>query len=489
MTHTPTPEQQAIIEAAQNSAANLAVVARAGAAKTSTLVMIAEALPRVQILCLAFNKAIAVEMAERLPKNCEAKTLHSIGFAAWRNFIRCKTNIADRKMFEIVKSLIGELKDPEEKTIAFEELADTLDIIRQAKAGGYLPEQFRKGTPYKSIDSDEDFFFSLPMEPSELQRELVQAALIISFQQALKGTLDFDDMIYCPALSPVSWPTTQLLMVDEAQDLSALNHLVLRKIVKRNRIIAVGDPFQAIYGFRGADTKSLPNLIQMFDMEELRLTVTFRCGKNIAANATWRAPDLQSPDWQIDGEVHRPVVWRPEELQQGDAIICRNNAPLFSMAIRLIKVGLLPEISGRDMVKPLSKIMNKLGSTKTPTKEAIAELAKWKEKQLSKARDGAEGKVHDTAACIKVIFEQTATIGDAIAYLEHLMSRDGRIHLMTGHKSKGLEFDRVWFLNQHLCRVKDHEQDANLKYVIETRAKKYLAYVSSDSFEDDSLVE
>ena len=41
--HKPTPEQQAIIDAATNSTDNLIVMALAGAAKTSTLVMIAEA--------------------------------------------------------------------------------------------------------------------------------------------------------------------------------------------------------------------------------------------------------------------------------------------------------------------------------------------------------------------------------------------------------------------------------------------------------------
>ena len=73
---TPTSEQIAAVNAAKDSTANLAIIARAGAAKTSTLVLIGEALPQTDILCLAFNKAIAEEMTERLPPNCESKTLH-----------------------------------------------------------------------------------------------------------------------------------------------------------------------------------------------------------------------------------------------------------------------------------------------------------------------------------------------------------------------------------------------------------------------------
>lgn len=43
MTFTPTEEQSAIVDAAKSTSANLAINALAGAAKTSTLVMIAEA--------------------------------------------------------------------------------------------------------------------------------------------------------------------------------------------------------------------------------------------------------------------------------------------------------------------------------------------------------------------------------------------------------------------------------------------------------------
>ena len=42
----------------------------------------------------------------------------------------------------------------------------------------------------------------------------------------------------------------------------------------------------------------------------------------------------------------------------------------------------------------------------------------------------------------------------------------------------------MWFLDQHLCRLQ-HEQDANIKYVIETRAQLKLVYVTVATFEAD----
>lgn len=479
-TFTPTPEQEAIISAARDLPDNLAIVARAGAAKTSTLVMIAEALPKTSILCLAFNKKIADEMTQRLPGNCEAKTLHGLGYKAWFQFIRKNCKVDDRKVFKLLKDEIDSLSG-DDKSDAYDTMAETLDFIKKGKAAGWLPQDLRGH--WKPLFTDDEFFEALPMEPTGLQIALIKKVSAESWNMALQGHLDFDDMILCPALCSVSWPAPPLTLIDEAQDLSPLNHHILKKIVRNRRIIAVGDPLQAIYGFRGADAHSMNKLIDMFSMTELRLTVSFRCGRKITENARWLAKDMKSPDWAIDGEVNRPVSWAASDIEIGDAIICRNNAPLFSMAIKLIENGQLPEIAGRDIAGPLKKILNSLGKPKDLKAMVIDALDQWKGKEMRRAREGAKGSIEDKYYCLRVIIEKTKTLGDAIAYLEHLLSREGRVYLMTGHKSKGLEFDRVWFLDQHLCRI-DRDQDANIKYVIETRAKKFLAYVSTDTFEE-----
>ena len=476
---TPTPEQVAIVSAARETPDNLAVIARAGAAKTSTLVMIAEALPSTSIPCLAFNKKIAEEMTQRLPKNCEAKTLHGLGYKAWQQFIRKSCKVNDKKCFYLLKDKIDGLSG-EDRTDAYESMAETLDILKKAKSAGWLPQSL--SGHWKPLVLDEEFFESLPMEPTGLQIGLVKAVIKESWQLSLQGEIDFDDMIFCPALCSVSWPAPPLTLIDEAQDLSPINHHILKKIVKNRRIIAVGDPLQAIYGFRGADVHSMSKLIDMFSMKQLKLTISFRCGRNITENAKWLAKDMRSPEWAKDGEVQRPLRWSASDIQLGDAIICRNNAPLFSMAIKMIEAGHLPELSGRDLAGPLKKILTGLGKPKDLRIQAIQALGQWRDKEKKRAREGAVGAIEDKHDCLLVILERTQTLGDAVAYLEHLLSREGRVYLMTGHKSKGLEFDRVWFLDSNLCRI-DRDQDANIKYVIETRAKSFLAYVSKDSFD------
>lgn len=479
--HAPTEEQDAVIRAAVETTTNLCVVARAGAAKTSTLVFIAHALSSTSILCLAFNKAIAEEMNKRLPDNCEARTLHALGMRVWGQFISRKSKVDGRKCYSILRELIESLDSQEEREFAFSAVSDILEIVSTAKSEGYLPRSAERGIG-RSLVNREDFFLGLPMEPSELEEELAEAVLIRSFEQARQGIIDFDDMIYCPAIvSSCRWPSFPITLIDEAQDLSPINHHCLKKLVRNNRIIAVGDPCQAIYGFRGALADSMDQLISKFDMNVLPLTISFRCGKNITKAAHWRAPDMRSPDWAVDGEVLYPQKWDVTDIQDGDFIVCRNNAPLFGMAISLINEGRFPEIVGRDILKPLEKILTKLGKDSALSAAALEELERWEAAQIKKARAGAVGGIKDKARCLRIILTKTDTVGNAKAYLNSILTRSGRIYLMTGHKSKGLETDNVWFLDPELCRI-EKDQDANIKYVIETRAKKRLAYVNSSTF-------
>jgi len=474
----PTDEQQAIIEAATATSDNLAVIARAGAGKTSTIELVTHQLQSTPILSLAFNKKIAEEMRERLPQNCESKTLHALGYKAWFEFTRKRGKPNGKKVYQLLSEQINELSQ-DDKSEAYESMAETLDFIGKSKQLGWLPEEY--AGHWRPLITDDEFWAALPMEPSYLQMELIRSVAVLSFKEALGGNIDFDDMIFCPALCSVPWPRPALTIIDEAQDLSPINHHILKKIVKNRRLIAVGDPLQAIYGFRGADVKSMENLQSIFDTRPLYLTVSFRCGASIIENARWRAPDIQAAPWAEPGTVERVKTWTADDLELGDAIICRNNAPLFSLAIKLIEEGKLPEIAGRDMAAPLKKVMKKLGSLSQPRLAALDALAEWKEKELRRARNGAKGRIHDMAECIEIFLEKTETLGDAIAYLDHLLARDGRIYLMTGHKSKGLEFDNVFFLDQQLCNM-EQEQDQNLKYVIETRAKKRLTYVTTEGF-------
>src|SRR5690606_11453384 len=143
-----------------------------------------------------------------------------------------------------------------------------------------------------------------------------ETALTESIKLAFAGQIDFDDQIYMPTLFGGSFPRFPLVMVDEAQDLSPLNHAMLERLVT-NRLIAVGDPWQSIYAFRGADRYSMERLQQRFSMRELPLSVSFRCPIEIVKRARFRAPHMQWPEWAKSGKVETLDLWSASNIPDG----------------------------------------------------------------------------------------------------------------------------------------------------------------------------
>jgi superfamily I DNA/RNA helicase len=479
MSFDPTPEQAAIVTAARMMQDNLLVSALAGAAKTSTLVLIAKALPSVPMLCLAFNKRIAEEMKERLPGNCTAMTLNSLGHRAWGEYLGRRVMLDKDKNYNILKALVDKLPKGDQGE-AFELFAETLKAMEQGKAGGYVPTGHHPHA--KRLVDDDDFFASLEEIPTKLQESLLRAATLQSINEGLDGKIDFSDQILLPTIFPATFPNFPLILVDEAQDLSALNHATLKKLV-RKRLIAVGDECQAIYGFRGAHENSMSLLRETFNMTTLGLSISFRCPSSVVREAQWRAPHMRWPEWAKEGTITKAKEWDKATVPDTAAIICRNNSPLFSMAMKLLKNGRRPEIIGNDIGKYLVKVMKKFGASSISRDEVIVAIQAWGEMKIKKSRD--PGKVYDQMACMTIFAEEGETLGDAIAYANHLFETQGPIRLMTGHKSKGLEFDHVFILDRELVRVDSHQQERNLLYVMQTRAKETLTYVSSESFFDE----
>jgi superfamily I DNA/RNA helicase len=483
---TPTPEQLSIISAAQSTSSNLLISALAGAAKTSTLVLIAEALPSVQILCLAFNKKIADEMQSRLPDNCKAMTLNSLGHRVWGDAIGRRLRIDASKTYDIVSILFDKLGQFEKKE-CYENLSDLLRTIDFGKACGWIPDEFRHPVHRpRPLLSNDEFFAHIDEDYPDFMQDLIIEASLISLKKAFEGECDYNDQILMPTVFSGAFPRYPLTLIDEAQDLSALNHAMLRKIVgtgeKARRLIAVGDPCQAIYGFRGAHEESMDLLRKEFSMTELMLSVSFRCPISIVKHAQWRAPHMKWPEWAKEGSIRYLSSWAVDDLEDNAAVICRNNAPLFGLAIKLLKNGRYAEIMGNDVGKGLIKIMKKFGPTSLSQSGVMDAIADWEEEKIAKSKKRAETGIRDRGECMRVFARQGENLGDAIAYAKHVFAAKGPIKLMTGHKSKGLEFDDVWFMDEQL--VGDEGQDRNLRYVIQTRSKERLTYVKLADFID-----
>jgi superfamily I DNA/RNA helicase len=124
--------------------------------------------------------------------------------------------------------------------------------------------------------------------------------------------------------------------------------------------------------------------------------------------------------------------------------------------------------------------MRKFGGHDLPQHTVLEKIDAWLAVEMEKNKARAHARLQDRAECMKVFALEGATLGDALAYAQHLSQLRSPLKLMTGHGAKGLEFDHVYFLDQYL--IGKDEQEPNLRYVIVTRARETLTYIRTEDF-------
>lgn len=464
----PTDEQLHILDLAKTSSRNLQINAYAGSGKTTTLEMIQKHIKTKPILYLCFNKRIAEEAEKRFPSTTSVRTLNALGHRIWaKSMPSGNLTLNPKKCGDILRSMIEDAPK-NVKGVMWESYWPVLDALSMAKALGYIPSGHAKAD--RSLCNFATLAGSLDEKPDDLTQDLLDEVLTRSITAAYLGNIDYNDQVYMPALFGGAFPKFPLVAVDEAQDLNAVNHAMLERLVT-NRLMGVGDPFQSIYGFRGAVQGGMETLKEKFHMIEADLSVSFRCPKAIVEHARWRVPSFK---WIKDGG-HVEVLKRLDinNILDTDVIICRNNAPLFKFALSLLLHKRSVSVAGSDLGPKLLTIMKKLGSDDMSQTQVIEKVDEWLHEKLGKGSKSAQ----DIADCMRVFASYGPTLASAVAYAEHLFAQRGAIRLMTGHKSKGLEFETVYHLDPWLCR--DDEQDLNLKYVVTTRSMNKLFEVNS----------
>lgn len=458
----PTPEQEAII-ASVASGDHTIVEALAGCAKTTTLELCAAALPKNKAaLFLAFNVKIKKELETRLKgsPSCKVQTLNGLGHGVLLK-AGLRPNIDNDKIFKLTKDL-GLRKD---------DLADTMFLARAGRLAGIIP----KGKVGKGLRPDSDEEWQALAEEEDISLDLVSAARQVfyqSFDLALSGTIDYDDQVYLSALVYGAFPRSDLVFVDEAQDLSPLNHLQIRKAAGlRGQVVAVGDSHQAIYAWRGADHQSMQNLRELRPTwTDRTLSVTFRCPQSVVERQWSLVPNFRAGPDNPEGEVQELRNWTPSP---GSAILCRNNAPIIRLAFRLLRRGIPAQVLGTDIGKSLKRLYNKLSNHGAKPMADVIESAK-QQIQVDPRKNA------DKYGSLIALLESGIGIDAALA---KLATKGEGVALATIHRAKGLEWPTVYHLEPDLIpsiyatTQAELQQEENLRYVAETRTKNSLYLV------------
>lgn len=282
--------------AAEITRGPLLIIAGPGTGKTRTLthriahLVLNKGVAPEQNLAITFTNRAANEMRERLEKL----------------FGGSKSQIPDLQMplvttfhglgYHILREYGARFGLPEQFRIASESECRAL-LAEQFKLSGRKAGQFLKLVSERKrtlLDKE-------PSKPDQFTR----------YEQSMheRGWLDFDDLIALPVklleTQPAicdacrgRWP---FVSVDEFQDIDALQYRLVQLLVPPDgNLCVIGDPDQAIYGFRGAEPRFFRQLTCNYpSLRTVQLQRNYRSSRAIVQGAL----QAIAPDSLVEGRV------------------------------------------------------------------------------------------------------------------------------------------------------------------------------------------
>lgn len=455
------------------------VQAVAGSGKTTTILKALEFMKGSVIFC-AFNKHIADELRTHAPRHVTTSTIHSVGLSAiGRSCGRPRVN--GKKVRELIRRVAHSISPTN-----FSLIRSVDKLVRMAKLTLTSPNDI-KGL----LELVDRYDIDIPSENLDNALKVLKKVLIADLKNT--SEVDFEDMLWIPIVNNLQLKTYDWVCVDEAQDLSAAQRELVLRMAQREsgRVIAVGDHRQAIYGFAGADTRSIPLLSARLRATELPLSICYRCPTTHIALAREIAPQIQArPDAPagIVGEMKVEEVVKM--ATDGDMVLCRTNAPLVRIALELIKGGQKAIIRGRDIASNLRELVEKMyqNCDRGTLNSMLDALDDYREREMAKLYEkdkiAQAHSLEDRCDTIAALAEGVKSTQELIRMIGEIFSDENAgVVCSTIHKAKGLEADRVFIYRPDLLpfpfakKVWELEQEMNLKYVALTRARDALYFV------------
>jgi hypothetical protein len=470
----PTAEQRDIIAASsalRGKSAALVVEAGAGTGKTSTLVMIEEAMRGGIGQYTAFNKALVEESKAKF-KCVACNTTHSLAFRAVGKTYSHRLNggrvrsqaIADALGIKAMEVQVASTIKP--KRLAASLLASWITVAlgkfcQSADTEILWTHFLRQPIDLPGSDGKPTSTNNFKVIEYLLPFARKYWADISDPQGSMPFTHDYYVKIWQlgePAIS------ADYILLDEAQDTAPVMLDVLKR--QKGLVIVVGDSAQQIYEWRGA-----VNAMTAFrDAQRLMLSQSFRFGPAIADLAnrvldrlTEKTPLRLKGLPSIDSEVCK--VNRPA------AILCRTNAAAVAHLIQAMGEGTVaPHLlgGGTEAVAWVEGAKCLQGGQPTYHPD-LACFASWREVQeVAKTCEGEDlalmAKLVDKFGCGKILNALQAMPVEKAADLV----------ISTAHKPKGREWSSVKLASDFPEAVDCDDADLRLLYVALTRAKLKL---------------
>lgn len=525
----PSPYQEAIFkhfrfarrrrEAGKSS--NLIVSAVAGSGKSTTLrsalLEIVKKHSDARVLVLQFNKHIQQEMMDKISQaaphllqNVEVKTTHSAGLKVLGDNGK-GGKVIKNKYYLLAKDIVQE--NAGMLVNAYREEFKALSNAEQVRQGlKRATTQLTEISEYAIMHCNQDPPLEMLMAICDIQ-ELDYNTEILQFvpgllKQAIKALngrkgLSFGEMIAGPIVTNCKFPTYDFVLIDEVQDLNPAQLESAIRFAGPNGIIAAfGDPRQSIMAFAGAMSDSTKRYRKGTSARRLPLNICYRCDNSILDMARILVPEIESradcPPGLVQVATKADVI---QNSRAGDAILCRLTAPLVSTCIELIKMRKKAYIKGGALGKGMVDICNTIGISQ-PISDFLNGLTVYQEAQAAKALKEKKSQqqkalMEEKIECIRIIGDFVMQDNKLLGVGRHVSDMIGAlfsdevprdsITLSTIHRTKGLEFDRVFIIDfekmpfqpswkKEPISKEAYQQEVNIMYVAMTRAGKELYF-------------
>ena len=510
---TPSDYQKAFFNWVEYGTGHCVLEAVAGSGKTTTLL---EAIPLMsgRVWLGVFNKKMGNELKSKISKRPIIKdrafpkeavftsTFHAAGFGAV-NKVYGRPLVDGAKCTKIARRLVDAALDAGDEEYAKE--------LRLALHSATKLVSIAKNRLLTDESSDNDWQYTMSHYDVIGFDDKCNPSIVMDFAQRIlaesrneKTVIDFDDMIYLPVVENMFVYKHDWVLIDEAQDTNPARRALAKKLLARNgRLVAIGDPHQAIYGFTGADNDALDQIRSRYNATTLMLSVTYRCPRIITLHAqNWVShiePHPSAPEGDIasmdEEEMVDIIKSTPKSEHRGIALLCRFNKHLVRLCYSFIKAGVPARIEGRAIGEGLITLAKKWKSRNI--EHLTYKLEEYKEREMTKAlakdEEDKAARIEDQVDSLLCIIGmcEGSTIADLISTIESLFGdnteKSGILTLCSIHKSKGLEWDTVYLLGREQLQPApwarqewQAAQEINLIYVAVTRAQGRLVEVTLD---------
>ena len=464
------------------SGEHIMVMARAGSGKTTVecfgINELVEKHPELKVAVYTFGSEDGKRIKARIPRSVDGGTTHSLGSGIVRKQYR-GAKMVKKKDELLADEIVG--NEPKDKTMR----EIVLEMVGKAKADALSNES----TDAEFVELIASYQIGVTADEVSNAIKLTKK-MLKEARNVKKNGFDFNDMIWLPIVENMPVPEFDFVGLDEVQDFSMCQLLLIGKMIETGaRVVAVGDPNQSLYAFRGARCNSF-EIVRNFlndsnrGVMDLPMPICYRCSTSVIESAQRYVEDIQARPGAPEGIINleMPISDAIAELTSGDMVISRVNAPLAKVAFMMIMKNQKFYMRGGNQESAMLQWMvdffsgDALGYPTSDIAVMLERAGEWlKERKGYKALEW-EGRIE----VLKLLAERAYDLSNLKSLVKQVFNepkdKSDCVIISTIHRAKGSEARRVFHISPELCphpkaeTEEQVQQELNACYVAITRA-------------------